>query len=222
MTRDSVVPMEPRPTSPAVPERVSAPGRGRIPAIARAAGRSCSRPGCDTPAAATLVFSYAEQVARVVELLDGREPQAYDLCGPHADRTTPPRGWQLADTRPPRAEGRPRDVGDRATVDIIAAALRGETPATRVSVVAGGGGAGAGRGDADDVEDAIGHDEDPLRAALEEVQRVVDDPDAPSAPAAPLRRPPSPSPHEVDEADEVIVLDDPLDDDPMDDGLTLW
>ena len=200
-------------------------GRGQVRAIARAAGRTCSRPGCDTPAAATLVFSYREQVARVVELLDQGEPQAYDLCGVHADRTRPPMGWELADTRPPRSDS-PRRLDDDETVAVLAAALRGEVLPTRVDVLEGGGedaAAAAARSaaaeeDHDDVDDgrdepsaAVDHDiidefdEDPLRAALEELQRVAtpdDDLDPVGATPTPLRREvPTPAPTEDDEPD---------------------
>lgn len=166
-------------------------GRGQVRAIARAAGRSCSRPGCDTPAAATLVFSYAERVARLVDLLDELEPQVYDLCPAHADRTRPPVGWELTDTRPPASDA-PRRLEDAETVEVLAAALRGDTPPTRVSVVEGG------REDepvvqdgATEADDEPGGDEDPLRAALEELQRIATPEDEAStmgAPATPLHR----------------------------------
>lgn len=172
------------------PDASSAPRRrpvvtGRsIPAIGIAVRRRCSRAACGDPATATLVFSYDEQVARLVELADEAEPQTYDLCGRHADRTSPPRGWELADTRPP-TEDRPRRLDDEDTVAIIAAALRGDDSPRRVDVIEGGedtgatprrvtsttavpedAGATATVADADDVGD-------PLRAALEELQRVV-------------------------------------------------
>lgn len=168
-------------------------GRGQVRAIARAAGRTCSRPGCDTPAAATLVFSYAERVARLVDLVDELDPQVYDLCPAHADRTRPPVGWELTDTRPPASDA-PRRLEDEETVEVLAAALRGDAPPTRVSVVEGG------REDEPATEDdataavapeATG-EEDPLRAALEELQRIATpDDEAPTmaAPATPLRRP---------------------------------
>lgn len=172
-------------------------GRGRVRAIARAAGRTCSRPSCETPAAATLVFSYAEQVARLVDLLDEREPQTYDLCPPHADRTRPPVGWELSDTRPPPSDA-PRRLEDDETVEVLAAALRGETPKTRVHVVPGG-----QEGEDDEPADPApavtdpDADEDPLRAALEELQRIAapdDDPARLAAPATPLRRAATPTP----------------------------
>ena len=216
-------------------------GRGQVRAIARAAGRTCSRPGCDTPAAATLVFSYAERVARLVDLLEQGEPQTYDLCPAHADRTRPPVGWELSDTRPPPTDA-PRRLDDDETVEVLAAALRGETPPTRVSVVAGG------RVDEPDehdaatpsAEDAAVHDahdaadteddEDPLRAALEELQRIAtpeDEAAAIAAPATPLRRrsatPAPPPPDELPAATGPPPPPPPaFTDDSGRDDLTLW
>lgn len=208
-------------------------GRGQVRAIARAAGRGCSRPHCDTPAAATLVFSYREQVARLVDLLDDPEPQTYDLCPAHADRTSPPRGWELADARPVRSDA-PRRLDDDETVAVIAAALRGETPPARVSVVEGGLGEDPDSGDpasprADDAtgttDDAVAVDEtstdtagdDPLRAALEELQRVAlpDDDAAVAAAPATLLRPDDE--RDVAASEPATAVDGEPDGDP-----TLW
>lgn len=233
-------------TPPARADGAPSPrGRGRVRAIARAAGRSCSRPGCETPAGATLVFSYKEQVARLVELLDEGEPQAYDLCPAHADRTNPPVGWELSDTRPPRSDS-PRRLDDDETVSVLAAALRGETPPTRVDVLEGGRADEAADEQPDD--DALAPDgvpvgdpeEDPLRAALEELQRVaMPDDDVAAQPVtemplrpastdavAPGEKPVSDlSWTDLDlEADDAPVVDRPgagTEDDSGDD-LTLW
>lgn len=62
--------------------------------------RPCSRPGCPLPAEATLGYAYAQREAWIERLSDRRDPQAYDLCTSHADRTRPPYGWQLYDRRP--------------------------------------------------------------------------------------------------------------------------
>jgi hypothetical protein len=59
--------------------------------------RLCARPGCGAPAAAALTFQYS---TRTVWILDqGDDPASIDLCGPHADRTSPPRGWTSHDRR---------------------------------------------------------------------------------------------------------------------------
>lgn len=177
------------------------PGRtDSVRSIARAAGRRCSRPGCTTPAAATLVMAYASQETRLIELLEESDPQAYDLCDPHAARTTPPRGWELVDDRPVRPVTPARSLDDEdGTVALLAAALR-DDPLD---------GPAAPGADVDAAPEVDLHDEeeDPLRAALEEVQRVVDpDPSVPGADPTPLRR-------------RRVVITHP--DDP-DDEPTLW
>ncbi len=237
--------MEPKQHDVHVPARPSARGgsgaagrrgRGQVRAIARAAGRTCSRPGCDTPAAATLVFSYAERVARLVDLLEQGEPQTYDLCPAHADRTRPPVGWELADTRPPPSDA-PRRLDDDETVEVLAAALRGETPPTRVSVVAGGldeepaePAEASDAAPAEDASSAEDDDEDPLRAALEELQRIAspeDEAATMAAPATPLRRrsttPAPPPPSDLPAATGPPPPPPPaLADDAGRDDLTLW
>lgn len=98
--------------------------------LSRAAQRPCSRPGCPAPARATLTFAYAERQAWLEPLQDRDEPQAYDLCAPHAARTQPPHGWRLRDRRsdedrrtdPPPVT--PSDLGGERTVAVLAAALR--------------------------------------------------------------------------------------------------
>lgn len=97
--------------------------------LSRVAGRPCARPGCPTPARATLSFRYATREAWLEKLHDESSPATYDLCGSHADRTRPPTGWGIVDERPAedqeRAEPAPtRDLGDEHTVAVLAAALR--------------------------------------------------------------------------------------------------
>lgn len=125
-------------------------------------------------------MAYAAQEARLLELIHERDPQAYDLCDPHAARTTPPRGWEMVDDRPVRASVPTRSLADEdGTVALLAAALRGEPVGPSTG------------GDPEGLDDPEGfdEDEDPLRAALEEVQRVVDpDPTVPGADPTPLRR----------------------------------
>ncbi len=66
--------------------------------------RLCARPGCGAPATAVLTFQYA---IRTVWLLDQGDPDpaAIDLCGRHADRLSPPRGWTGHDHRASAAPG---------------------------------------------------------------------------------------------------------------------
>ena len=66
--------------------------------------RLCARPGCGAPASVVLTFQYA---TRTVWLLDQGEvdPAAIDLCTPHADRLSPPRGWTGHDRRASASPG---------------------------------------------------------------------------------------------------------------------
>lgn len=44
---------------------------------------------------ATLTYAYAESTAVLGPLAPYVEPHSYDLCEPHAERLTVPRGWQV-------------------------------------------------------------------------------------------------------------------------------
>lgn len=57
--------------------------------------RRCSRIACSAPAVATLTYAYAESTAVVGPLASYAEPHGYDLCEPHADTLTAPRGWEV-------------------------------------------------------------------------------------------------------------------------------
>lgn len=61
--------------------------------------RSCARPACAAPAAATLAYDYAGQTVWVDPLAVESHPMTHDLCGRHADTLSVPRGWQLHDRR---------------------------------------------------------------------------------------------------------------------------
>lgn len=102
---------------------------GVVRPISRAATRRCSRPGCPSPASATLTFRYDQQHAQLVALVPDGGPETYDLCGEHADRTRPPFGWSLRDDRPEEVDVDTPDVADLSsarTIAVLAAALRGE------------------------------------------------------------------------------------------------
>ncbi len=98
--------------------------------LARAAQRACVRPGCPSPAGATLSFRYDSREAWLERLSEEPRPEAYDLCSSHAARTQAPHGWQLRDRRPreERDAGEvtatPEDLGGEHTVAVLAAALR--------------------------------------------------------------------------------------------------
>lgn len=57
--------------------------------------RRCSRPGCGKPAVATLTYAYAESTAVIGPLAPAAEPHCWDLCEEHAEKITPPMGWNL-------------------------------------------------------------------------------------------------------------------------------
>lgn len=98
--------------------------------LARAAQRACVRPGCPSPARATLTFRYGSREAWLERLSDQPRPEAYDLCASHATRTQPPHGWDLRDRRPREEQAAdeppaaPADLGGEQTVALLAAALR--------------------------------------------------------------------------------------------------
>ncbi len=64
-----------------------------------AVSRSCARPGCGRPAAATLSYAYADGVVWLQDLAAEDHPMVHDLCGAHADGVSVPRGWELSDER---------------------------------------------------------------------------------------------------------------------------
>jgi len=44
---------------------------------------------------ATLTYAYADSTAVVGPLAPYQEPHTYDLCAPHSERLTAPRGWSV-------------------------------------------------------------------------------------------------------------------------------
>jgi len=61
--------------------------------------RYCSRPGCNGAAVATFNFDGLERIVWLSPLDEATTRSAGDLCEKHADRLTPPRSWELRDTR---------------------------------------------------------------------------------------------------------------------------
>lgn len=57
--------------------------------------RGCSKTGCARPAVATLTYVYGDRAIVVGPLATYAEPHTYDLCLPHAERLTAPRGWEV-------------------------------------------------------------------------------------------------------------------------------
>lgn len=61
--------------------------------LAEMDGRLCSKVGCVREAVATLTYDYGDQMAALGPLGAANDPQAHDLCSPHADRLSVPAGW---------------------------------------------------------------------------------------------------------------------------------
>ncbi len=61
--------------------------------------RRCARPDCCETASATLAYDYASSTVWIAPLADECHPMTHDLCEPHADHLSVPRGWQLRDRR---------------------------------------------------------------------------------------------------------------------------
>ena len=61
--------------------------------------RHCARPGCSSPAEATLSYDYRARTAWVDDVAGERHPSLYDLCTRHADDLTVPNGWDHVDRR---------------------------------------------------------------------------------------------------------------------------
>lgn len=57
--------------------------------------RQCSKPGCSRNAVATLTYDYSNSTAVLGPIATSATPHAFDLCEPHADRLTVPRGWEV-------------------------------------------------------------------------------------------------------------------------------
>lgn len=76
--------------------------------------RRCARPGCGLSATTTLSYAYPQRTVWLDDLRAEDSPANHDLCDRHADRTQPPRGWDLKDRRD-RADAAPAEpVGAEA------------------------------------------------------------------------------------------------------------
>ncbi|MDF2507860.1 MAG: alcohol dehydrogenase [Microbacterium sp.] len=72
----------------------ASPARGRTSrTLAEMDGRLCSKIGCAREAVATLTYDYGDKMAALGPLGAANDPQAHDLCSPHADRLSVPAGW---------------------------------------------------------------------------------------------------------------------------------
>ncbi|MCB4207970.1 DUF3499 domain-containing protein [Arthrobacter sp. UM1] len=88
--------------------------------------RHCSKIGCSQPAVSTLTYSHADQTAVLGPLSLQAEPHTYDLCLTHADRLTPPRGWEIVRLELPDPAVDPDGLS--AVVDALAPEEEEELP----------------------------------------------------------------------------------------------
>jgi Protein of unknown function (DUF3499) len=100
--------------------------------------RLCARPGCGSPAAATLRFQPTQREAWLVELDDDAARTEGDLCARHAAGLVLPRGWQLHDAlaTPLRITPEPAPAAPprRARTTSIARARRRRTATAAVEL----------------------------------------------------------------------------------------
>lgn len=86
--------------------------------------RRCSRPGCPSPAIATLTYVYADSTAVLGPLATAAEPHSYDLCAVHAERLTVPRGWDAVRLSAATAAPQPSSDDLEALADAVREAGR--------------------------------------------------------------------------------------------------
>ncbi len=91
--------------------------------LSRAAARTCARPGCPSPASATLRFRYETREIHLDDLADQQEPESYDLCAGHTERTGAPYGWSLEDRRSEPDGSGVGPIGGEGTVALLAQML---------------------------------------------------------------------------------------------------
>ncbi len=86
--------------------------------------RRCSRTACGRAAVSTLTFVYADQTAVLGPLSTYAEPHAYDLCAPHGERLSVPRGWEVLRLAPDPEAGAPTTDDLLALADAVREAAR--------------------------------------------------------------------------------------------------
>jgi hypothetical protein len=79
----------------------------------------------------TLTYVYADQTAVVGPLATYAEPHAYDLCEPHSDRLSAPRGWEVLRLMPDLSSLPPSTDDLLALADAVREAGRPLVIATR-------------------------------------------------------------------------------------------
>jgi len=97
--------------------------------------RRCSRPSCGRPAVATLTYVYADSTAVLGPLATYAEPHCYDLCAPHSERLTAPRGWEMVRLESDPEALKPSHSDLEALADLVREAATMAEPAAPVTEV---------------------------------------------------------------------------------------
>ncbi|WP_028280200.1 DUF3499 domain-containing protein [Arthrobacter sp. H5] len=90
--------------------------------------RQCSRSACQRAAVATLTYVYADSTAVLGPLATYAEPHCYDLCSPHAERLTVPRGWEVLRLALPAGPPEPNSDDLLALADAVREAAVDRNP----------------------------------------------------------------------------------------------
>lgn len=86
--------------------------------------RRCSRSACTGASVATLTYVYSDSTAVLGPLATYAEPHCYDLCAPHAERLTVPRGWEVVRLAPEAFDAGPTHDDLLALADAVREAAR--------------------------------------------------------------------------------------------------
>ena len=73
---------------------------------------------------ATLTYVYSDSTAVLGPLATFAEPHCYDLCAPHAERLTAPRGWEVVRLAPEAQPAGPSHDDLLALADAVREAAR--------------------------------------------------------------------------------------------------
>ena len=76
---------------------------------------------------ATLTYVYQDSTAVLGPLSVAAEPHSYDLCAPHAERLTAPRGWEVVRLATEFIEAGPSSDDLLALADAVREAGRGRS-----------------------------------------------------------------------------------------------
>ena len=77
---------------------------------------------------ATLTYVYSDSTAVLGPLATFAEPHCYDLCAPHAERLTVPRGWEVVRLAPEAYDPGPTHDDLLALADAVREAARPVAP----------------------------------------------------------------------------------------------